>query len=251
MRRVLTAGLILGCLAALVAGAPAGEARVETQVVGLLSTNSYLLYDSATRDAAIIDPGGPVDALLASISAHALRLRYILITHAHQDHVFGVPVVQAAHPRAALAMSTVEFEDGPGIYAHWETAFAAETAARIRSSPLSLELFNFDYARIGKPRVFLRDGQTLALGSLRITVISTPGHSRGGVCLRVGDRLFSGDTLFQGSSGTTAIKGSSRETLVASVRRLYALLPDRTVVLPAHRAQTDVGRERAAGTGLK
>lgn len=252
MRRMIAACSLLVGFVALPASTPPGSTpAVETAVTGLLRTNCYLLYDPATREAALIDPGGPVDRLLEKISEQALRLRYILVTHAHADHVAGIPAVMAAHPDTKLAMSQEEFEDGPARYARWETSFPTATVEKIKSSPESLVLFNFSYASLGSPTIVLRNGASVTLGSLTITVIATPGHSRGGVCLRVGDRLFSGDTLLHGRIGSTQLPGSSREALVESVRRLYALLPESTIVLPGHQEPTDIGREKSAGTGFK
>lgn len=222
---------------------------VETEVTGLLSTNCYLFYDPTTGDAALIDPGGPVEKLLATIAREGLRLRYIFTTHGHPDHVAGIPAVMKSHPGAKLAMSQREYDDGSTLYAQWETVFPAATVERIRSTPESLALFNFPYASLGTPAVILRDGATIMLGTLPITVISTPGHSRGGVCLCVRDRLFSGDTLLHGRIGSTQLPGSSRQTLVESVQRLLARLPESTLVLPGHREPTNIGKEKAAGTG--
>lgn len=234
------------CAAPLLAQTP----TVEHEVTSLIRTNCYLVFDATTREAALIDPGGTVETLLAAIAREKLQLRYIFLTHAHADHVAGIPAIKAAYPQAKLAMSREEFEDGTALYSRWETVFPAATVERIRSSPESLALFGFSYASLGTPDLFLRDGASLALGTLTIRVIATPGHSRGGVCLHVGDRLFSGDSLLQGRIGSTQLPGSSREQLQESVKRLYATLPDSVIVLPGHGKPTGIGQEKQAGTGL-
>jgi glyoxylase-like metal-dependent hydrolase (beta-lactamase superfamily II) len=239
-------GTAVLCGARLLAQTPA----VEHEVTSLIRTNCYLVYDNETREAALIDPGGTVETLLAAIAREKLQLRYILLTHAHPDHVAGIPAIKAAHPHAKLAMSREEFEDGPALYSRWETVFPAAMAEKVRSSPGSLTLFSFPYASLGTPDLFLRDGAVHPLSTLTMRVIATPGHTRGGVCLLVGNRLFSGDTLFQGRIGSTQLPGSSREQLQESVKRLYAILPDSVIVLPGHGKPTEIGREKQASTGL-
>lgn len=251
MRRLLAASWLAICLTVSLSAGPGGTLRVEPEITGMLRTNCYLLYDAGSREAALVDPGDAVDRLLGVIATERLRLHYILVTHAHADHVAGIPAVRAAHPGARLVMSGEEFADGPAVYARWETSFPASDVVRIKSSPEALRLFGFDYRSLGRLGVTVREGQALKLGALRVVVISTPGHSRGGVCYRVGDTLFSGDTMFRGRIGSTNLPGSARDALVVSVKRLLAMLPKATVVLPGHGERTDIGAEKVSQAGLR
>ena len=105
--------------------------------------------------------------------------------------------------------------------------------------------YGFSVAEPSKPDGFLRDGETLTIGGLAVRILHTPGHSPGGICLHVGEVVFSGDTLLAGSVGRTDIPGGSREQLISSIRTKLLPLPDGTVVHTGHGPPTTIGDERA------
>ena len=213
------------------------------QVAGPGQTNCYLLYDTNTKEAALIDVGGQIDTLLAEINNRNLKLKYILITHCHADHVAGVPLIKEKFPDVKICFSKEEYEDTK-LYAQWETKLDPKEVEEAKKNPEVVKLLNFDYTKLGEPDIYLKDNQTLKLGNLKIKTIKSPGHSRGSICFSVGNVLFSGDVLFYRSTGRTDLEGASKDELTKSVRRLYSILPDSTIVYPGHDRFTDIGSER-------
>jgi glyoxylase-like metal-dependent hydrolase (beta-lactamase superfamily II) len=106
------------------------------------------------------------------------------------------------------------------------------------------ELMDFDYHLIGEPDIYLVDGQELKLGRSEVMIVKTPGHSRGSASFSVGNYLFSGDLLFRGSVGDINYIFESKDDIVKSIRRLYTLFPDGTIVYPGHGVSTDIGTEK-------
>ena len=189
--------------------------NIKTMQVGPLGTNCYLLEDEHTRAAAVIDPGGDGARIEAQLLADGAELKLILLTHAHFDHTGGVAELHAAHPDVPVFLHPAD-------------------AARLGSDV---------FPPIGAPTVPYGDGDVVKLGDLDIQVLHTPGHTPGGVCLLVGDALFTGDTLFQGSMGRIDFEGGSYEDIMASLARL-AHLPGDFRVLPGHMDASTLGRER-------
>ena len=105
-------------------------------------------------------------------------------------------------------------------------------------------VMNFDISSSCTPDIFLEDNQTYKIGDVAIRTIFTPGHSRGGISYYAGNALFSGDALFYRTVGRTDLEGMSWDALVTSVRRLYSLLPDETIVYPGHGQVTTIGSEK-------
>ena len=189
--------------------------NIKTMQVGPLGTNCYLLEDEHTRAAAVIDPGGDGARIEAQLLADGAELKLILLTHAHFDHTGGVAELHAAHPDVPVFLHPAD-------------------AARLGSQV---------FPPIGAPTVPYGDGDVVKLGDLDIQVLHTPGHTPGGVCLLVGDALFTGDTLFQGSMGRIDFEGGSYEDIMASLARL-AHLPGDFHVLPGHMDASTLERER-------
>ena len=189
--------------------------NIKTMQVGPLGTNCYLLEDEHTRAAAVIDPGGDGARIEAQLLADGAELKLILLTHAHFDHTGGVAELHAAHPDVPVFLHPAD-------------------ASRLGSDV---------FPPIGAPTVPYGDGDVVKLGDLDIQVLHTPGHTPGGVCLLVGDALFTGDTLFQGSMGRIDFGGGSYEDIMASLARL-AHLPGDFRVLPGHMDASTLERER-------
>lgn len=217
-------------------------------------TNTYLLYDISTGEAAIFDVGGPVDSLVAAIDQKGLQVKYLFSTHGHPDHVKGLPEIRDRYPQARWGVSRIEYED-MSLYAAWEEVLPPEEAASIKAEveldPAVAEIFDFDFSRLGEPDLFLEDGEIYRLGDYEIHTYVTPGHSRGSICFHVGDALFSGDVLFQGRvGGTDHPRSGGNEAMTESVHRLYQIIPDETTVYPGHGEFTDIGTEKLMGTGI-
>jgi hydroxyacylglutathione hydrolase len=214
------------------------------QVTGFMSTNTYLVYDKSSKEAALVDPAGPIETLLNFVADESLTLKYILVTHTHQDHVFGIPDVRKRYPEALLCLSKQDYADIV-IFANWEEEFTSQLVDKIKSSAEAYEMFAFDYDTMGEPDIFLKSNDTLKLGEIVITTIISHGHTRGSVCYKMEDILFSGDVLFYRRVGNTNLpKTCSPEALVKSVRKLYSLYEDSTIVYPGHGKSTDIGSEK-------
>ena len=201
--------------------------------VGPLQCNCSVIGDEATRDAMVIDPGDDIADVLAIIQKHNLKVKQIVITHAHIDHVggamklrqaTGAPILLNEHDYALLKMLDVQ---------------AAWLGMR---SPGEVEIDR----SVG-------DADKVEAGPLVASVIHTPGHTEGSICLYfpAEQKLIAGDTLFAGSIGRTDLPGGSFDKIIRSLREKVLALPDETVVVPGHGPLTTIGDERESNPFLK
>ncbi len=244
MNKKILAFLLLVSLVSIFNCSNSNDLIVLHKIIGPAKTNTYLLYDQKSKDAALIDVGGAIDTLELVIQENNLNLKYLLITHAHCDHVEGLPAIIDKYPQAKICLSKEEYEDFT-LYSKWEELLAPQKVAEIKKYPAIEKMANFDYALIGEPHLLLEDEQTIKLGEFKIKTFLSPGHSRGSICYSVGNVLFSGDVLFYRRVGKTDFPESRGEKeLIKSVRRLYKLLPNETIVYPGHGQFTDIGSEK-------
>ncbi len=204
---------------------------LETRAVDPFYKNGFVLGCEETREGVVIDPGDEVDQLIAAAADHHLAIRYILLTHAHLDHITGV----------ARAKSVF----GAPVALHRDDLFLYEAA------PEQGRMFGFHVARQPAPDIFYENGQVIPFGRYEVRVHHTPGHCPGGVCLEVGPagergaKLFVGDTLFAGSIGRTDLPGGDLSTLMHSIRQILFAFPDESEVYSGHGPATTIGRERS------
>lgn len=198
-----------------------GTVAVHRIVTGPLAANCYVV-SSASGDAAIVDPGGECEAIAKHVAAHGLLPRAALATHGHHDHV------------GALA-EVVGLYDAPfGIH-------SAESASLRRVNFCRFAFHGEEPVEIPDFDVDLADVATLALGDLELTVVHTPGHSPGSVCLEVAGALLTGDTLMATGPGSANLPGSDPALLEASIRRLAELYPPDTTIHPGHGGRGRLG----------
>jgi hydroxyacylglutathione hydrolase len=203
---------------------------VESQAVGPFFKNGFVIGCEDTREAVLIDPGDEVAALLSFAERNSLAIRYILLTHAHVDHVTGV----AAAKRVL----------GVPIYLHRDDLFLYERAVQ------SGAMFGLTVEPQPPIDEFYTPNQVITFGTYEVRPHHTPGHCPGGVCLQVGRKgeigmeLFVGDTLFAGSIGRTDLPGADHATLIASIRDVLFSFGDAAVVHPGHGPDTTIGHER-------
>jgi hydroxyacylglutathione hydrolase len=209
---------------------------VETRAVEPFFKNGYVLGCEDTREGIVIDPGDEVDALVAAAEHHRLAIKFILLTHAHLDHITGVAAAKRAF--------------GVPIGLHRDDNFLYERVVQ-QGQMFGLRV------EAQPPVDFFYEGEgPIRFGRYAVRVLHTPGHCPGGVCLAVqkdGDRtavLFVGDTLFAGSIGRTDLPGGDLETLLGSIRNVLFSFPDETVVHSGHGAPTTIGRERQSNPFL-
>ena len=202
--------------------------------VGMLLCNCSILGDESTGDAVVIDPGEDIERVQKILAQHNLTVRYIVATHAHIDHVGGIEKLQRA------------------------------TGARVMMHEADLPLYQnlamqAEWLGVKPPGVvdvdqFLREGDVVRSGSLELEVMHTPGHSPGSLSLHLpGEhrRIFSGDTLFQGSIGRTDLWGGDYRQILRSIRTSLLEFPDETPVFPGHGAPTTIGAERESNPFLQ
>jgi hydroxyacylglutathione hydrolase len=194
--------------------------------VGPLMTNCYIVGDSDTHVAMVVDPGGHVGAIISALDRHHLTCKWIVDTHAHFDHIGG---------NAGLKEQT-----GAELLIHErEASWLAQTSVQGRMFGVSVE--NSPPA----DRTLTGD-ETLTVGKIRLQVLYTPGHSPGSISLAIeGEKkIIVGDLVFADSIGRTDLPEGSFETLVESVERHIFTQPDDTVLYPGHGPATTVGHER-------
>jgi hydroxyacylglutathione hydrolase len=178
-------------------------------VVGPFQTNCYILGHEPSKEGIVIDPGDDVFKIVGEISKLRLRISHILITHGHMDHVGGVKEIK----RITKAPVYIHTYDAPGLGI--------------------------------QPDGHLYEGQELTVGTYKIHVIHTPGHSPGGVCLHAPGAVFTGDTLFAGSIGRTDFQGGDHNQLIKGVVKKIFPLGDELRIYPGHGPTSTIGRERA------
>ncbi|HZR24122.1 MAG TPA: MBL fold metallo-hydrolase [Vicinamibacterales bacterium] len=209
---------------------------IETQTAGPFAQNGSIVGDETTRDAVIIDPGDGVDGLLAFASQEKLKIRHILLTHAHLDHVSGV-----AAAKRALNVPVYLHRDDLFLYER-VVQQGATYGVRIEPQP-SID-------------VYYEPNQIIPFGTLEARVYHTPGHCPGGVCLAIAasgqpaKELFVGDTLFAGSIGRTDLPGGDYATLISSIRTVLFAFGDDAVVHSGHGPDTTIGAERRSNPFL-
>jgi hydroxyacylglutathione hydrolase len=221
------------------------------QVTGPIETNCYLLYDIKSKEAVLIDPGGHIDTLIKLIKENKLDLKYIFITHGHIDHFYFLHEVKKQFPKARWCMNK---DDYRGIFTYPEWAlknYGQGWVDSARSDPEIRKYIDFDNNLIGVPDMFVDDNQTFKLGFLEIKTVLASGHSPGGICYSIGNILFSGDVLFYRTAGRTDTQYGSREDQVKSVRKLYELFPDSTIVYPGHGKFTDIRSEKKENSRIR
>ncbi|MHB0978522.1 MAG: MBL fold metallo-hydrolase [Thermoleophilia bacterium] len=204
--------------------------NILTVPVGPLQANCYLVSDDDGA-ACAIDPGGEAERLARILEDGGLRLAYVLLTHGHFDHLAGA---------AQLAEAT-----GALVACH------ENTAPMLRDPNEYIPFPGFGGIPGREPDVLLADGDTLAVGTLEVATVGTPGHSPGDVTYSIGGALFCGDLLFYRSVGRTDFPGGDFETLLASVGRLVDAFPLETRVFPGHMQPTTLGEELAANPFLR
>lgn len=212
--------------------------KVKQFVFNPFGESTYLIYNPATNDAIVVDPGmgdsEEMNVFDKFISDNNLTLRGIVNTHMHLDHCFGANYVKDKY--------------GVAVSAHVADAFLGNNIDD-QARRFGIRLKGKD-VMIDAP---LADGDTISIGNDTLEVIYTPGHSPGGICLysRDGNFLISGDTLFKGSIGRTDLPGGDHRQLIGSIKNRLVNLPDSTIVLPGHGPATTIGEEKIMNPFLR
>lgn len=210
---------------------------IEAHAVAPFYKNGFVVACETTRQAILIDPGDEVEDLLGIVEAQRLSVGLILLTHAHMDHVSGVARAKRA--------------TGARIGVHRDDVFLYNAAVE------QGRVFGYSLEKPPPPDFDLGTGGPFTFGAREVHVHHTPGHSPGGVCLRVAGpgvsdtHLFVGDTLFAGSIGRTDLPGGDYDTLMRSIRDVLFAFGEGAIVHAGHGPDTTIGRERATNPFLK
>jgi glyoxylase-like metal-dependent hydrolase (beta-lactamase superfamily II) len=199
--------------------------------VGPLQCNCSVLGDETSQEAMVVDPGADIDQLLAVIAQRGLKVKQIVVTHGHIDHIGGAMKLKAA-TGAPILMHKADLEQLPFLDQF------AEFVGMEPPGPVSID-------------AGLRDAATLTLPNISATVMHTPGHTQGSVCLYLpaAQKLIAGDLLFAGSIGRTDLPGGNYHKIMQSLRNVVTL-PEQTIVVPGHGPLTSIGTERESNPFL-
>ena len=194
-----------------------------------LGNNNYVVTDPDTREAALIDCSHPDEKIVRYIQSTGIKLKYIFLTHVHFDHMMGLPYFQEKY-KAEIYIPRVDMN-------------------LLKQMNEWSQTHKFPTPDLPKEAGIADMDSVFPLGKHLIRVIKTPGHTAESVCYLIGNHLFSGDTLFQGTYGRTDLPGGSLEQMRESIHQLLEL-PDKTVVYPGHGAKTTIGEERGLYEGF-
>ena len=204
--------------------------NIDCLTVGPLQTNCYVISDELTLEAIVVDPGDEADKILRLIRQKNLSVKMIICTHAHFDHVGAVSKLkEVTGAGVALNRDDLEiYERAQDQAAFWQYSIEPPPA----------------------PDLLLADQDKVTVGHLSFEVLSTPGHSPGGICLYGEGVIVSGDTIFAGSVGRTDFYGGNIDELRKSFVEILSLPPE-TKILPGHGESTTVGREKVSNFFLE
>lgn len=201
--------------------------------VGQLQCNCSIFGDEQSHEAIVIDPGDDLEDIHAVLDQHGLKVKAIIVTHAHIDHVAGAAKLRT--------------ETGAPVYLNERDTMLLDMLA-VQADWLGMETperTEIDTAA--------KDGTVVQLGAAEFQIRETPGHTEGSVCVWIPqeNKLIAGDTLFRDSIGRTDLPGGNSRLILSSIKEKLWNLPDDAVVYPGHGASTTIGREKARNPFLR
>jgi hydroxyacylglutathione hydrolase len=200
--------------------------------VGMLQCNCSILGDETSGEAIVVDPGDDIPRILAILARHKLTVKQILITHAHIDHIAGAARLKA-------------LTGAPILYNQLDLPL-------VKMMDIQAGWLGIATPEVHAPDDNLEEGRLIAITGLSGSILHTPGHTQGSVCLHLPAHslLLAGDTLFAGSVGRTDLPGGDTQTLIRSIHEKLLSLPDATKVVPGHGPNTTIGAERESNPFL-
>jgi glyoxylase-like metal-dependent hydrolase (beta-lactamase superfamily II) len=197
---------------------------IKELVVGPLMANCFIFGCEETREAVVIDPGGDADRILFALADSKLKVKYIINTHGHFDHV--------------AANGKIKDATGADILIH------PLDASMLGSLSTNAAIFGISVENSPPCDQTIEEGDTVSFGKITLKVLHTPGHTPGGISLYTDNIVFVGDTLFAGSIGRTDFPGGDFNTLISSIRTKLFKMDDDVRVLTGHGPETSIGSEK-------
>lgn len=207
---------------------------IKQLIVGNMGVCSYIVGCEETKKGAVIDPGGDESIILEEVKKLGLDIIYVIATHGHPDHVCGNRTIKDA-------------TQGKIIMHEADAEFFERAETQNYFSMLGLE-------PSPATEIKVKNGDTIEIGTVKLEVIHTPGHTPGGICLYSAPHLITGDTLFVGGVGRTDFPGGSYSELIDSLKSRVLTLPDDTIVWPGHGyggSQSTIGEEKVSNPYLR
>lgn len=199
--------------------------KIKTAPLGELGTNFYIVTDDISKKAFVVDPGDDGEIAASLIKDTGYSLEYIIITHAHADHIGALDFLKAKFPDAKIVIHALEADslndDNYNLCSHF-----------YMPSPKS------------KANITVNDNDILMLGNNKLKFIHTPGHTKGSMCILTDDFLISGDTLFQSSIGRCDFPGGDYAAIIDSIKTKLLILDGDTVAYPGHGNPTTIKYEK-------
>jgi len=192
--------------------------------VGPIEANCYIIGCDKTKEGAVVDPGDEGGRILKRLEALGLNCKYIILTHGHADHITALKQVREA--------------TGAEVLIH------TKDADMLTNPKLNLSMMLGMVLKFEAAERLLEEGDKIQVGEITIEVIHTPGHTLGGISLKVGNLLITGDTLFAGSVGRSDFPGGNHNTLINSIKTKLLVFPDDTKVYSGHGPATTIGYEK-------
>ncbi len=193
-------------------------------VTGALEVNCYLVADEETHEGIIVDPGDNSQEIMDFIKEHQIKIKYIINTHCHFDHIGGNSF----------------FKEQTGAL------FAIHNAEKpmLDRAQIGARTWGFNIEKSPEPDLYLKEGDILKIGNITVEIIHTPGHSPGGICLKIDDKIITGDTLFAGGIGRTDFPGGNYDTLIKSIKEKLFIYPNSTKIYPGHGPASTIENEK-------
>lgn len=195
--------------------------KYKSLVTNYIGENCYIIFEEESKEIAVIDPGGSEDTIFKFIHEFKGKVKYIILTHSHFDHVGAL------------------FE----VYSRYKASVYLNSKEHHMIMKSGSELFNVENKQAIKYE-FIDEKTELSLGNVKIKCIDTPGHSPGGMCFYIDNILVTGDTLFRASVGRTDFIGGDTEALIRNIKEKLYILPEDTIVLPGHGETSTIGYEK-------
>lgn len=198
---------------------------------GIYGANCYILFSIKTKEGIVVDPGGDVEDILRKVKEKNLKINSILLTHGHADHIGGVEGL-----KNKLNIPVLIHKDDQDMLKDPEFNLSATMAM----GPMSIN-----------PDKILYEEDIVEFGDVKGEIIHTPGHTKGGICVKFKKYLITGDTLFKGSIGRSDLKGGDYDSLIKSIKKKLINLDNKLIILPGHGQVSTILEEKTSNPFLQ